>query len=134
MTAAFLTELDVRELSDGRKLLLEPLVFRSEELRGIVVAPAGTITDYASVPRGFWNTFPPGGPWKWAAVLHDCGYTGTLVTEHGQSLHLIKVLSDRLFREAMTLRPDIGPRQRELMFRLVRRFGGRVYGGLGAAA
>lgn len=131
--AAFLTPLDVRELDDGRKMLLAPLKFYSAELRGIVVAPEGTITNYASVPRAFWGLFSPGGPWKWASVLHDCGYGengAALVTQNGALIHLTKKLGDRLFREAMTLREDIPDQQREVMFRIVRRFGGRIYGGL----
>jgi hypothetical protein len=133
--AVFLTALRVEELPDGRHLLWEPLAFYSAELRGVVIAPAGFVSDYASVPQGYWNLFPKDGPWKHAAVLHDAGYQGALITQYGEPLHLIKPLADKLFREAMTVPPcDRVPRwKRWVMYRGVVRFGGRVYGGLGTA-
>jgi hypothetical protein len=130
-SAAFLTALRVEELEDGRHLLIDPLKFYSAELRGVLVMPAGRLTDYASVPRAFWSLFPRDGPYKWAATMHDGGYNGELVTEHGDPIHLIKTLSDNLFREAMSVNPRIGRADRELLYRIVRRFGGKAYGGLG---
>jgi hypothetical protein len=129
--AAFLTALRVEELPDGRHILFEPLKFYSAELRGVLIMPAGRITDYASVPRAFWSLFPKDGPCKWAATMHDGGYNGELVTEAGEVIHLIKALSDNLFREGMSINPRISPRACELKYRAVRRFGGKVYGGLG---
>ena len=50
--------------------LLEDLWFRIDGL--ILTIPAGFLFDYASVPRGLWNTFPPIDPhYGPAALCHD---------------------------------------------------------------
>lgn len=135
--AEFLTELLVRELRDGRHQLMQDLWFYSAEIAtasggsGILIVPLGTVTNYASVPRGFWNTFPPDGPWKWAATLHDAASHGQVETPAGGRIHLVKALTDKLFREAMGIPPcDAVPAwKRWLMYRLVVRFGSGAYGG-----
>ena len=33
--------------------------------------PIGFVTDLASVPRIFWNLFPPSGKYNLAAIVHD---------------------------------------------------------------
>jgi hypothetical protein len=132
--AHFVTELDVRELGGGRRQVLEPLLFYSVELAGYVAAPARVIVNYADIPRPFWSLFRPDGPWMLPSVLHDCALRGELVTLMGQPLHLIAALAHQLFREAMSTVPEISDVTRELMYRCVRRFGGRPYGGLGTAA
>ena len=139
LTSCFLSPLRVEELPDGRKRLLADLVFYSSELDqddtdpagGILVIPTGTITNYASVPWGVRNTFPQGGPWKWAATLHDAASHGDVLTEAGGRVHLVKRVTDRLFYEAMNVPPcDQVPRwQRWLMYKLVVLFGSGAYGG-----
>lgn len=131
--AAFLTDLCVRELPDGRHRLLEPLVFYSAELRGTFTVPTDVETDYASSPRPFWAIVSPDGPWKWAAVLHDAASQGQLLTEDGTRVHLVKHLTDNLFREAMSVPPcdKVPGPKRWIMYRLVRRFGRGAYGGPG---
>jgi len=134
---AFLTTLDVRELPTGLKQLLAPLTFYSAELRGTLTVPAGTLTDFASSPRPFWAIVPPDGPWTWAAVLHDGAYGAALKSPAGETVHLIKPLADRLFLEAMSCEPcsaQVPLWKRWIMYRLVVRYGGRAYRGLGAAA
>jgi hypothetical protein len=50
-----------------------------------VKIPVGFITDFASIPRAFWNILPPTGQYGKAAVVHDwlyqrrrvAGYTPT---------------------------------------------------------
>lgn len=37
----------------------------------MIVIPAGTETNLASIPRIFWRIWPPVGPWDEAAVVHD---------------------------------------------------------------
>jgi hypothetical protein len=135
--AHFLTELDVRELRDGRKQLLSDLWFYSAEIAnasggsGILVIPAGTITNYASSPRLFWSLVPPDGPWRWAAVLHDAASQGDVLTEKRQRVHLVKHMTDRLFREAMTCPPcnEVPAWKRWLMYKAVVRYGTGAYGG-----
>lgn len=128
--AQFLSPLRVEELPDGRHLLIDDLVFYSAELRGILIMPAGRVTDYASVPRAFWAIFPKDGAYKWAATMHDGAYNGELVTKARQIVHLIKPLADNLFREGMSINPRISAKERELLYRVVRRYGGKAYGGL----
>jgi len=132
MTPEFRSQLIVRELDNGQKVLAQDLVFYSEYLNGEVIAPAGSITDYASVPQLFWNLFPKDGQWKWAAVLHDGGYRGTLVTRAGEPMHLIKPVADHLFYEAM-IASGVSHWKAKFLYWCVAQFGGRIYGGLGTA-
>ncbi|MFM8357362.1 MAG: DUF1353 domain-containing protein, partial [Verrucomicrobiota bacterium] len=39
-----------------------------------ILVPAGTVTDFASVPRGLWNLFPPDDSYTSAAGVHDYLY------------------------------------------------------------
>lgn len=68
------TPLHIEVLPGGRhyKLLKEMIVFSHR--CGVTVVQAGFVTDMASVPRGFWNLFPPTGPYAKAAVYHDYLY------------------------------------------------------------
>lgn len=130
-TAEFLTELHVHELRDGRHELLADLVFYSAELRGVLIDPAGTVTNYASSPRPFWAIVPPDGPWKWAACIHDAASHGELRTESGLRIHAVKHVTDNLFKEAMSVPPcDRVPGwKRWIMYRFVVRWGSGAYGG-----
>lgn len=56
------------------------------------VVPAGTETDFASVPRLLWWLFPPIGRYMRAACLHDALYANPNVS---------RFLADALFREGM---------------------------------
>lgn len=68
------TPLQIEVMPGGRhyKLIVDMIVF-SHRI-GVTVVPAGFVTDMASVPRGFWNLFPPTGPYAKAAVYHDYLY------------------------------------------------------------
>lgn len=79
--------------------------------------PMGFETDFASVPRGLWNIFPPDGPWTQAAVVHDWLY-------NTRGMHVrTRKACDVIFLEAMTaLKVPLWKRQ--LMYRAVRIFGG----------
>jgi hypothetical protein len=68
------TPLQIEVLPGGShyKLIADMIVF-SHRI-GVTVVPAGFVTDMASVPRGFWNLFPPTGPYAKAAVYHDYLY------------------------------------------------------------
>lgn len=58
-------------------------------------APAGMLTDMASIPRPLWNILPPaGGPYSGAAVIHDYLYQ-TQITSKGRA--------DDLFGEMMDM-------------------------------
>lgn len=126
----FLGTLQVEHLEKGRKRLLWPLPFYSAhpKFKGILVAPAGTITDFASTPRIVWMIYPKDGPWSAAAVMHDAGYQKNLVTQHGQPIHLTKQLCDDLFEEALRVSPEVTDRARRFMSFAVRKFGKGVPG------
>ena len=57
-----------------------------------IEVPLGFVTDFASIPRIFWNLLPPWGKYGKAAVLHDYLYTmGTFP----------RLRCDRILLEAM---------------------------------
>ena len=41
---------------------------------GLIMVPAGFVTDLASIPRLFWNILPPFGKYTRAAIVHDWLY------------------------------------------------------------
>lgn len=62
----------------------------------LIRVPAGFLTDFASVPKIFWNILPPTGTYGKAAVVHDYLYqTGGL---HGK---YTKADCDSIFDDAM---------------------------------
>jgi len=93
MHSKFYSELHVEVLDDGRKRkLVKDLIYYSKLLNQIIVVPKGFITDFASVPRIFWNILPPSGRYTKAAVLHDYLYQTHLIN---------KETADNIFKEAM---------------------------------
>jgi hypothetical protein len=70
----FQTSLQTEILDCGRlAMLMQPLIYLAAEGKEII-APAGFITDFASVPRVLWSILPPFGPYSRAAVIHDYLY------------------------------------------------------------
>lgn len=73
--ARFLSDLNVKELADGRWELQQSLLYQSDDREiGVVVVPIGFETDFASVPRlplMFWLL---GDRARKAAVVHDYLY------------------------------------------------------------
>lgn len=84
-----------------------------ENSHDYIEVPENFETDFASVPRGLWNIFPPDGEYTQAAVLHDYLYNTKLRTRSE---------SDRIFLEAMTVLL-VPAWKRQLMYRAVRLFG-----------
>jgi hypothetical protein len=63
-------------LLDGENWQLhEPMSYTANDGTTIFI-PAGFVTDFASVPRLFWNILPPTGVYDRAAILHDFLYRG----------------------------------------------------------
>jgi hypothetical protein len=120
--SAFLTPLWLEDVDGRRWVVAAPFRYESTLLRGVVVVPAGTETNLASIPRVAWALLPQSGKWNRAAVLHDAGYNGCLRTEDGTRIHLIKPLCDKLFLEAMQL-AGVNRVLAGLMYRAVARFG-----------
>jgi len=75
--------------------------------------PEGFITDFASVPRLFWNIVPPWGKYGYAAIIHDYMYkTG----KYGRKT------SDKVFLRIMK-ESKVVWWKRTLMYKMVRLFG-----------
>lgn len=112
----FLTDLNVKQMSDTEWMLISDLVYESDIL-GEILVPFGFITDFASVPRlpgAYWLA---GGKATKEAVIHDYLYrtrTGT------------RKQADDVFFEAMKLNGQAWWR-RSLMWAGVRLFGWTAY-------
>ncbi len=107
------------EYLDGRRWRLlagfsySTLVGGAKEIH----VPVGFETDFASIPRGLWNLFPPTGSYGKAAVIHDFLYRmwGTSRKD-----------ADKIFLEAMEVL-GVGYLTRHALYRAVRVFGGSAY-------
>lgn len=76
------------------------------------IIPKGFETDYASVPRLFWRTFPP-HLWPYASCLHDWLYA---------SEQFERAECDLIFHEAL-IECGASKTRAWLMYQAVRRFG-----------
>lgn len=103
--------------------LEEPFVFISPSL-GRIEVEAGFDTDYASVPRGLWNLYPPDGEYTEAAVIHDALYWHQALTEGG--LPVTREQADLVFLEGMKAL-GIGWLTRSILYRAVRLGGGKAW-------
>jgi hypothetical protein len=92
--SAFTSPADLRLLDDYRWVLLADFAYHVGEYPSerVIVVPAGTVTDLASVPRLLWAIFPPHGKYAKAAIVHDYLYANAIGT---------KDEADRIFYEAM---------------------------------
>ena len=85
---------------------------------GKVTVPAGTTTDFASIPRIFWPIFPPDGRrYMRAAIVHDYLYRTGKVP---------RALADQMFLMLMT-QDGVPWWKRNLMYWAVRIFGRRAH-------
>jgi hypothetical protein len=95
--SSFTTELEVMATDDGKWLLLSSFEYHLGSLQSkerIIVFP-GFKTDFASVPRIFWNIYPPYDKhYGKAAVLHDAMY---------ESKMFKRSKCDGVFKEAMKI-------------------------------
>lgn len=143
ITGAFRVE-EVAVSRGGRQCVrlidaLEYHVGHAESVE-VITVPAGFVTDFASIPRGLWNIFPPLGPWSRAAIIHDFLYatkgTGRWAPEGQAPTRWISApwdykrdQADGIFREAMgVLEPPVPGWRRTLMYQAVRAFGGGGWG------
>ena len=98
----FLTPLSV-EFIDGKTWMVdEPFLYQVNEDE-IVSIPVGFLTDFASIPRGLWNIFPPTGKYAPAAVVHDWLYQKRTVVnvETSESRFVKRGEADHILRQAM---------------------------------
>lgn len=96
--------------------LLEDFSYESD-LVGWVRVPALFITDFASIPREFWNMLPPWGPYGPAAIIHDWLYV---------TRPYPRATADLVLREAMAASGVDHPTL-ELIYKAVELFGQRAW-------
>ena len=92
MEAHFLTPIRAEKLTGKRWKLTDRLVYYSALLDATICAPAGFVTDFASVPRlpiAYWLF---GGKADSPAGIHDLLYRWPFVS---------RIMADRVFNEAM---------------------------------
>lgn len=95
--------LDVTFLDGHHWKLTSALRWKDQDKGWLVTVPAGFTTDFASVPRGLWNVFPPAGRYAPAAVLHDFLYqTGKVidVTMDPSTIVISRAYADSVLRRA----------------------------------
>lgn len=106
--------------------LLSPLEYRvgHADSGEVIIVPAGFETDYASIPWGLWNLFPPHGQYARPAMIHDFLY------DRGGQIPgrcYTRKQADGIFREAMEVVGVVAWR-REVMYRAVRLGGASGWG------
>jgi len=121
LPASFPLPVELKWTAPRRGVFLAPFQFISPSV-GLVTVEAGFDTDFASVPRGLWNLYPPDGPWSPAAFIHDFLYWTQATAEMGGK-PLTRAQADAVFLEAMTAL-GIGWVTRHVLYRAVRLGGG----------
>lgn len=89
----------------------------SPESGEVIIVPEGFVTDFASIPRGLWNIFPPLGPWARAAIVHDYLYSTA-----GLYGRYTRKRCDDIFVEIMKIL-KVAAWKRTCMYYAVRAFG-----------
>jgi len=121
--AKFTSPLQLEYQDNGKWKLIEEFCYYTDVLpeRTYIIVPEGFETNFASIPRIFWNIYPPMDPkYGKAAVIHDYLYSKDC------SINLPRELCDKIFLEAMTVL-GAGKFQKILFYILVRIFGESHY-------
>lgn len=117
ITEAFRVEEVPGKTRSGRQIvrLLAPLEYRvgSADSDEVIVVPAWYETDFASIPWGVRNLFPPLGIWARPAIIHDWLY------DQGGIGRYDRKRCDEIFREAMEV-VGVPAWRRAVMYRAVR--------------
>lgn len=113
LPACFPLELDLRWVGPRQGVFASPFVYLSST-HGRFEIEKGFDTDFASIPRGLWNLFPPDGPYAPAAFIHDWLYWYQVVPRE---------VADAVFLEGMQAL-GIGWFTRSTIYRAVRLGGG----------
>lgn len=126
MTSNFITPLWLEDVDGDTWIVAADFIYYSILLNGTVVVPIMTETDLASIPYIFRGLVPKSGKYNKAAVLHDAGYHGNLMTWSNprRRINLIKPLCDKLFLEAMEI-SGVSKIERLFMYRMVSEFGAK---------
>jgi len=86
----------------------------------VIVIPKGFKTDFASIPRIFWNIIAPIGKWTLPSVLHDYLYS------EGYRLGISRKQADKIFYQAMR-KSFVAPITANIMWVCVRLFARKHY-------
>lgn len=124
--SSFTQPLFVEVFDNGRKFkVIENFTYYREKNQDeVLCVPKGFITDFASIPRIFWNIYPPTGggtkrtSYGKCAVLHDASY---------QFKWYSRKECDKLFLEAMKCM-GVGYITRYIFYWCVRLFASKHYG------
>jgi hypothetical protein len=112
----------VAGMIDGRRHILVLMPFRCITSLGVIVVPANTLCDGASIPRIMWPIIGhPLDEYLEDAVLHDFLYSPT-------NTDFSRAEADLIFRETMWNR-DISRPKLIAMYAAVRAFGWRSFQG-----
>lgn len=122
LKARFLSPLRLEDIDGQHMQLIEPLRFYSAKLRRIVWVSPPFVTDFASIPRGFWNLIPKNGLWDKPAVIHDAAYRMQLRDVTGAFFPATKAQADTLFKEGLDVQ-GVGTFTRTAMYWAVKLFG-----------
>ena len=127
----FITEPHIEiEYIDGRiwKLLSQVIylceeAFAEQPAGRVIHVPKGFVTDFASVPRLFWNVLAPTGKHSFAAIVHDYLYYRGEIED---GVPCTKAYADLVFREALR-EAGVNKVRRNLMYWAVKYFGNGVW-------
>lgn len=109
----FKDPLITEKLLDGKNWrIVKGFRYTTNQGRHIDV-PDGFVTDFASIPRGLWNLFPPTGKYGHAAVVHDYLYRNTNEPQE---------YCDKIFLDGME-ELHVNWLVRHIIYRAVRLFG-----------
>lgn len=109
LTASFADEV--------HSVTFRPLGYRVGETETVIEVPAGFVTDYASIPRAFWQFLPVHGRYGRAAIVHDYLYWTQACTRRQ---------ADNIMLIAMT-ESGVSPNTRSAIYKAVRAGGGKAW-------
>lgn len=108
----YLTDLDTRDMPNGKHLLISDLYYKSSTV-GRIIVPEGFITDFASIPRWPIIYWLFGGLGNKDATLHDWLYTAPHDT--GTGLIVDRATADKVLRGARYSSDRIDMREYEMV-------------------
>jgi len=95
-----------------------------DTIHGFIELPLGFIMDLASVPRLLWWLYPPDGPYRAAALMHDWLYASKgRVEADGAGIVLTRKECDAVFLDVMLRSPGMSANQAGEMWAAVRMCG-----------
>lgn len=121
----FTMPLQLEFLENNEFKLLEAFeYYRTDDEKDVLKVPKNFVTDFASIPRLFWNILPPQGTkrnrYGKSAVLHDYLYDSKC------KYKLSRRLADAIFIESMKA-VKVNWFIRNLLYACVRLFGKKHY-------